>query len=219
MDLGHGAFFFSYRDRQAAESDFSSFCSTARAARYAGDLPCNFFLCLAEWVPKRLYPYVIAMLLREEYEHQVSEWLSSHNIRFGDDVEFSLDVKDFFDNARGLQPSVSIDVDLGEGGFFFSYRDRQAAESDYSSFCTMARAAGDLPCNFFLCLAEWVPERLYPYVIAMVLPEEYEHHVSEWLSRHNIGFGEDVEFSLNVTDFYDNARRLQPSTNFFRSKQ
>jgi len=110
-------------------------------------------------------------------------------------------------------------MELGEYGFFFCYQERQAAERDYASFCAIAQDASDRPCNFFLNLAEWSTSRTYPFVIAMILPEECEHDLSDWLSAHNIHYGDTIEGSPQVDNFYANTRALRPSMNFFRSAE
>jgi len=103
----------------------------------------------------------------------------------------------------------------GEYGFFFCYLKEDTARQDFHSFCEIARNSTDRPCNFFLSLAQW--SRAFPYVIALILPEEYEHAVGRWLSQNNIIFGDTVDGTRNVADFYSNATKLEESENFSRS--
>jgi len=106
---------------------------------------------------------------------------------------------------------------VGEYGFFFCYKDRQKAERDFLSFCEIAKSANDIPCNFFLSVAQWTDERRYPFVVAMILPAEYEQQVSGWLGRHKIYFGDTVDGTKNVTDFYQNTKDLKTNMNFVKS--
>lgn len=104
----------------------------------------------------------------------------------------------------------------GEYGFF-SYDEQEPAERDFDSFCNIARNVSDLPCDFFLSVAEWQVRRVYSFVIAMILPAEFEQQASAWLMKHNINFGESVDGTRNVDDFYRNTEALRESVNFFGS--
>jgi hypothetical protein len=95
-----------------------------------------------------------------------------------------------------------------EYGFFFCYKDRQKTEKEFELFCNVANEADDNPCTFYLAAAQWSNKRFYPFMIAMILPAEYEHEISGWLTKHKIFFGDTVEGTRNTLDFYANAKPL-----------
>lgn len=103
------------------------------------------------------------------------------------------------------------------------YRQQEHADRDFRMFCDLARQSPDRPCNFMLSLAKWRPvdgrERLYPFVIAMILPsEDYQHRTSSWLTKHEIQFGDDLEGGTGqVVDFRANSVALSGRPSYFTS--
>lgn len=102
----------------------------------------------------------------------------------------------------------------GKFGFFFCYFDENTARQDFHSFCEIARSSKELPCDFTLHFAQW--SRRYPYVIALILPMQFENHMSRWLSQNKIQFGNTVDGSPDVVDFHNNSKALEESESFIK---